>query len=81
MHYFKGEALWAAGDVKGAAAELAQCYEDDSNCLWRAVQAAEKAGNAAAVTSLKEKIVKVPRREATYVFVRAKLGTIPTATK
>ncbi len=76
LHYFKGEAAWAAGDMKAAAAELAQCYEDNSYCLWRAVQALEKTGDKVGAAATTAKLVETPRRDSTYIFVRSKLGTI-----
>ena len=66
----------AAGDAKGAAAHFDKCIAQQAYCKWRLVAALEKAGDKAGAAAAKQAIVDNPTRETTYLYVRAKLGTI-----
>ena len=79
FHWASGQIALASGDAKAAAAEFAQCVEDDFYCRYNQMQALTKAGDKAGADAVKEKLLKVPVRGFSYLYVRAKLGGIPKA--
>jgi tetratricopeptide (TPR) repeat protein len=76
LEYVQGLGASASGDAKGAAAHFDKCIAQQAFCKWRLVSALEKAGDKAGAAAAKQAIVDNPTRETTYLYVRAKLGTI-----
>jgi len=76
VEYAEGLKALASGDAKGAAAHFDKCIAEQTYCKWRQVTTLEKSGDKAGAAAAKQKIVDTPTREVSYLYVRAKLGTI-----
>jgi tetratricopeptide (TPR) repeat protein len=73
MTMARGLTKWAKGDLPGAAAELAGCWEDDYVCHWELAMAQEKAGDKAAADATWKQISSKHYRDAAFLwFVRPK---------
>lgn len=79
-HAARGAQL-LAGDAKAAAAEFAACLPNDTMCKWLEIEAREKAGDKAGAAAARQQILDTPRRSMNYVYVRARLGSIPAPVK
>jgi len=79
-HAIRGAVLLES-DAKAAVPELAACLPADAVCKWFEVRAREETGDKDGAAAAKQKIVDTPQRSMGYVYVRARLGTIPTAVK
>ncbi len=77
--YVRGLVALSRGDSKEAVRHFDKCIAQHVYCKWRQIQAFEKSGYKAGAEAAKRKIVETPTRETEYLYVRAKLGTIPTA--
>lgn len=76
--YVRGLIALSRGDNKQAVSHFGKCIAQHVYCKWRQIQAFEKSGDKAGAEAAKRKIVDTPTRETEYLYVRAKLGTIPT---
>jgi Flp pilus assembly protein TadD len=78
LHDIQGLAAMAAGDAKTAVDHFGRCLEQDALCAYHRVEVEEKAGNKAGADAIRERVSATPARDAKYIYVRSKLGTIPS---
>lgn len=76
--YVRGLVALSRGDSKQAVSHFSMCIAQHVYCKWRQIQAFEKLGDNVGAEVATRKIVETPTRETEYLYVRAKLGTIPT---
>lgn len=77
MHYGRGMLALAQGDTPGARAHFAQCMREDEMCKWQEVVTAEKAGDKAAASTMRDQLLKQYLRDPLHLIVWSRLSAKP----
>jgi tetratricopeptide (TPR) repeat protein len=73
MHYGRAMLALAQNDATAAKTEFAQCSREDEFCKWQGVMAAEKRGDKATATTMRDAILKTYKRDPLHLVVRSRL--------
>jgi tetratricopeptide (TPR) repeat protein len=74
MHFGRAMLAVAQKDLAAAKSHFDQCSREDEFCRWQSVAAAEKAGDKASATAVREAILKTYKRDPLHLVIRSRLA-------
>jgi tetratricopeptide (TPR) repeat protein len=74
VHFAQGSLAAAKKDFSGAGVHFAQCSDLDGYCLWQQVIAADKAKDAVAAKTARERLLRVYVRDPVHLYARTKVA-------
>jgi Flp pilus assembly protein TadD len=78
--YATGMAAVAKKDFSAARSEFEKCSQEDDVCQWQRVVATERAGDTAAASTGRDRLLRLYKRDPTYLMIRAMLKPAATRT-
>jgi tetratricopeptide (TPR) repeat protein len=74
MHYGRGELAMAQKKPADAVAHFKACSQEDDMARWRAMSAAEAAGDKATAASERDTLLRVYKRDPLHLIIRSRLA-------
>jgi tetratricopeptide (TPR) repeat protein len=74
MHYGRGELAMAQKKPADALKHFGECAPEDDIARWRAMAAADAAGDKAAAASARETLLKTYQRDPVALLIRSRIG-------
>ena len=74
MHYGQGELAMAQKKPADALAHFKECAPEDDMARWRAMSAAEAAGDKAAAASARDTLLETYQRDPLALIIRSRIA-------